>query len=33
MQKYLTNQNPTLHILKISYNYEIKKKKEKKTIS
>ena len=33
MQKYLTNQNPTLHILRISYNYEIKKKKEKKTIS
>lgn len=33
MQKHLTNQNPTLHILRISYNYEIKKKKEKKTIS
>ena len=26
MQKYLTNQNPTLHILRISYNYQIKKK-------
>ena len=33
MQKYLTNQNLTLHILRLSYNYEIKKKKKKKTIS
>ena len=33
IQKYLNNQNPTLHILRLSYNYEIKKKKKKKTIS
>ena len=29
IQKYLNNQNPTLHILRLSYNYEIKKKKKK----
>ena len=28
IQKYLNNQNPTLHILRLSYNYEIKKKKK-----
>ena len=33
IQKYLNNQNPTLHILRLSYNYEIKKKKKKNTIS
>ena len=27
LQKYLNNQNPTLHILRLSYNYEIKNKK------
>ena len=31
MQKYLTNQNLTLHILRLSYNYEIKKKKKNTT--
>ena len=28
IQKYLNNQNPTLHILRLSYNYEIRKKKK-----
>ena len=28
IQKYLNNQNPTLHILRLSYNYEIKKKQK-----
>ena len=28
IQKYLNNLNPTLHILRLSYNYEIKKKKK-----